>query len=172
MALKLLRFIVLALATSLALLPQTAKKAAPKTSAAKAAPKKSTATKTTAKKATPKKATTRRAPAKRATAPPRQTTPDKDRIREIQNALAERGYAVEPTGSWGPDSVAALKRFQEDHEINNLSGRGKLDSLTLIALGLGPKHGPNASPPPEPPATPENPDLPAAPIPNQEGQKP
>ncbi|MCL4795005.1 MAG: peptidoglycan-binding protein [Bryobacteraceae bacterium] len=171
MALKLLRFIVLALAMSLALLPQTAKKSTPKTPAAKSAPKKSTPPKAAAKKPTAKKTTARRTPARR-TAPARQTVPEKDRIREIQQALTERGYAVEPTGSWGPDSIAALKRFQEDHEINNLSGRGKLDSLTLIALGLGPKHGPNASPPPEPPATPENPDLPAAPIPNQEGQRP
>lgn len=36
-------------------------------------------------------------------------------------------------------TVAALKKFQEDKNINNLTGRGKLDSLTLIALGLGPQ---------------------------------
>jgi peptidoglycan hydrolase-like protein with peptidoglycan-binding domain len=175
-ALKLLRFIVLALATSLALLPQTAKKSASKSPAAKSATKKSNppkaaAKKTTPKKTTAKKTTARRKPVRRR-APARQSVPEKDRIREIQQALTERGYPVDPTGAWGPQSAAALKQFQEDHNIKNLSGRGKLDSLTLIALGLGPKHGPNASPPPEPPATPETPDLPAAPIPNQEGQKP
>jgi hypothetical protein len=35
--------------------------------------------------------------------------------------------------------VEALKRFQTEQKIENLSGKGKLDSLTLIALGLGPK---------------------------------
>ncbi|MFZ5926385.1 MAG: peptidoglycan-binding domain-containing protein [Acidobacteriota bacterium] len=71
---------------------------------------------------------------------PRQQQPEPQRIREIQQALAERGYAVEPTGVWDAATVEALRKFQEDHDINNLSGRGKLDPLTLIALGLGPAH--------------------------------
>lgn len=119
--------------------------------------------KATKKRAPVRRARSRRAPAKRTVA--RQATPEADRIREIQQALAERGYPVEPTGAWGPQSVAALKQFQEDHAINNLSGRGKLDPLTLIALGLGPKReqAHPAQPPPEPPA---------APTPNQEGHQP
>lgn len=70
----------------------------------------------------------------------RQQQPEPQRIREIQQALAQRGYAVEPTGVWDTPTVEALKKFQEDHEIKNLSGRGKLDPLTLVALGLGPAH--------------------------------
>ncbi|HAX41396.1 MAG TPA: hypothetical protein DCY80_02420, partial [Solibacterales bacterium] len=127
-------------------------------------PKKSTAKKTTRKKTTTAK---RRAPVRRA--PARQATPDRDRIVEIQQALTERGYPVEPTGTWGPQSVAALKQFQEEHDIKNLSGRGKLDPLTLIALGLGPKHEPPA---PAVPTPPESPEPPAVPTPNQEGQNP
>lgn len=72
--------------------------------------------------------------------PYRQQQPEPQRIREIQQALASRGYAVEPTGVWDAATVEALRKFQEDHEIRNLSGRGKLDPLTLIALGLGPAH--------------------------------
>jgi peptidoglycan hydrolase-like protein with peptidoglycan-binding domain len=71
--------------------------------------------------------------------PATQQQPDNDRIREIQEALAAKGYNVEPNGVWGQQSVDALKKFQEDQNINNMSGRGKLDSLTLIALGLGPR---------------------------------
>ncbi len=79
---------------------------------------------------------------RRAAARPRtQQQPEPGRIREIQQALAARGYAVEPTGVWDARTVEALKKFQEDHNIKNLSGRGKLDPLTLIALGLGPSHG-------------------------------
>jgi hypothetical protein len=37
---------------------------------------------------------------------------------------------------WGQDSIEALKRFQADQ---NLAADGKLTSLSLIALGLGPK---------------------------------
>jgi peptidoglycan hydrolase-like protein with peptidoglycan-binding domain len=56
--------------------------------------------------------------------------------------LIGRGYLEGPaTGEWGPQSVEALKKFQLDQ---NLKGDGKLDSLSLIALGLGPKR--NASP--------------------------
>lgn len=74
-----------------------------------------------------------------------QQKPDAARIREIQEALATRGYNVEVSGSWGPQSVEALKKFQEDKNITNLTGRGKLDSLTLIALGLGPSRSPAAT---------------------------
>lgn len=165
MSLKPLRLLLLALAVLTALFAQSPSKApAKKSPPAKSAAKKAApAKKSTAKKAAPRKTTTarRRAPVKKA--PPRQAMPEADRIREIQQALAERGYPVEPTGKWGPDSIAALKRFQEDHEINNLSGRGKLDPLTLIALGLGPRHEP---------ASPPAPAAPVVPTPNQEGHNP
>ncbi len=66
-----------------------------------------------------------------------QTAPTPQRYMEIQQALADRGYYKGPVnGQWGADSIDALKRFQQDQ---NLNGTGKLDSMSLIALGLGPK---------------------------------
>ena len=68
---------------------------------------------------------------------PRQLAPTKERYQQIQQALASKGYfSGEATGQWGTDSVEALKRFQADQ---NLPPDGKLTSLSLIALGLGPK---------------------------------
>ncbi len=94
--------------------------------------------------------------AKRKKRPPTQQTPDPARIREIQEALTARGYPVEVTGSWDPQTAGALKRFQEDNKIENLSGLGKLDSLTLIALGLGPNRQPAATGAPAAAAAPES----------------
>jgi hypothetical protein len=65
--------------------------------------------------------------------------PSNDRYREIQEALAAKGY-LEPersTGVWDQDSAEALKRFQAEQ---NIDASGKINSLSLIALGLGPKH--------------------------------
>jgi peptidoglycan hydrolase-like protein with peptidoglycan-binding domain len=75
---------------------------------------------------------------RRATAPPpRQQTPTPDRYKEIQQALVDKGYFSGPVdGTWGTGSVDALKRFQRDQ---NLTEDGKIGSLSLIALGLGPK---------------------------------
>ena len=42
----------------------------------------------------------------------------------------------EANGTWDSDSADALKRFQADQ---NLTPDGKINSLSLIALGLGPK---------------------------------
>ncbi len=69
--------------------------------------------------------------------------PTPERYREIQRALIEKGYLQgEPSGDWGPDSTAALKSFQKNQ---NLEPSGKLDSLTLISLGLGPRREPLGS---------------------------
>ena len=66
-----------------------------------------------------------------------QREPTPARYTEIQQALADKGYFSGPSvGLWGPDSVAALKRFQEDQK---LAPTGKIDALSLIRLGLGPK---------------------------------
>ena len=68
-----------------------------------------------------------------------QQEPTAERYKEIQQALAEKGYfqgAVD--GVWGPDSIEALKRFQREQ---NLDDDGKIGSLSLIALGLGPRRG-------------------------------
>jgi murein L,D-transpeptidase YcbB/YkuD len=66
-----------------------------------------------------------------------QPRPTDDRYLEIEQALAARGYlGREPSSAWTPDCAEALKRFQKDQ---NLPPNGKITSLSLIALGLGPK---------------------------------
>jgi peptidoglycan hydrolase-like protein with peptidoglycan-binding domain len=89
------------------------------------------------------------------TPPPRvvkQQQPTPERYKEIQQALADRGYFKgQPDGTWGPESVDALKRFQREQ---NLVEDGKIGSLSLIALGLGPKRNlPESAP--EKPAQPQ-----------------
>ena len=70
----------------------------------------------------------------------RQSAPTPDRYMQIQQALADKGFFTgSVNGEWGPDSVAALKQFQESQ---NLAADGKIGSLSLIALGLGPKREP------------------------------
>lgn len=98
-------------------------------------------------KARPRSARKRIAPRRRHASPRGQQQPEPQRIREIQQALAEKGYPVESTGAWDAATVEALKKFQTDHQITNFSGRGKLDPLTLIALGLGPRQ--QRQPPPD-----------------------
>ena len=64
--------------------------------------------------------------------------PTSDRYREIQQALADKGYyAAEVNGTWDPASVEALNRFKTDQKLR---ADGKLCSLSLIALGLGPRY--------------------------------
>ena len=105
----------------------------------------------------------------RKSGPSYQLHPDPRRYQEIQKALADRGYFKgEVNGQWGDDSVDALKRFQADQK---LADDGKINPLSLIGLGLGPKHNgsavtpangaaaPVAEPPPPPvsePITPSN----------------
>ncbi|HEY3457893.1 MAG TPA: peptidoglycan-binding domain-containing protein [Bryobacteraceae bacterium] len=76
------------------------------------------------------------------------THPDAARYKEIQQALADKGYFKgEVNGQWGDDSVAAIKQFQADQKLPD---DGKISAPVLIGLGLGPKH--DAAPPPKPPA--------------------
>ena len=127
--------------------------------------KKTAARKTAAKKkATParKGAATRSAssrgkktPGKRAvTWRNRQMSPTPDRYREIQGALASKGYLKpeDATGTWNQSSADAMKKFQMEQ---NLDSTGKINSLSLIALGLGPRKeaAPTPAPknPPQPP---------------------
>jgi peptidoglycan hydrolase-like protein with peptidoglycan-binding domain len=122
--------------------PVVPKKVAPKKKAIPANKPISTAKKTPT--TSKRRATTTRKPAVaswRAT----QRTPTPDRYKEIQQALASKGYLESgtPTGVWDNSSVEALKKFQADQ---NLEPSGKLDSLSLIGLGLGPKHDQPASP--------------------------
>lgn len=108
-----------------------------------AASKRSTSSKRTSSKKTSKQAAARY----RRSA---QKQPDPERYREIQQSLADKGYFAGPVdGTWGPDSLEALKRFQRDQNIDD---DGKLGSLSLIALGLGPKRGADAAEKPDAPA--------------------
>lgn len=119
-------------------------KPAPKGAAPKASTKKTVTPKPTAKSgARVSNRKKSRTPSWRS----RQQKPARERYREIEQALASRGYlAGQATGDWSADSVEALKQFQTDQK---LKASGKIDSLSLIALGLGP---PRSTPkPPGPP---------------------
>jgi hypothetical protein len=73
----------------------------------------------------------------RRTYTPTQQTPSADRYREIQNALAAKGYLkTPPSGVWDHDSMDAMQRFQQDQKLD---ATGKLTAKSLGALGLGPK---------------------------------
>jgi hypothetical protein len=64
----------------------------------------------------------------------------------------DKGYLQsDPDGNWDAASVAALRKFQQDH---NLQPSGKIDSLSLIALGLGPKYETAKAPAAPPPTAP------------------
>jgi hypothetical protein len=112
--------------------------------AAKEEPSVTKSTKLTASapKSTPSNApttTTAKKPTSRNTRPNRQFAPTPERYKQIEEALCRRGYlsSDQVNGQWNDRSAAALKKFQADQ---NLVASGKIDSLSLIALGLGPKH--------------------------------
>jgi len=68
----------------------------------------------------------------------RQLSPTPDRYKEIQKALADRGYLKnEPTGTWDSASQEAMRKFQGDQKLDP---SGKITAASLIALGLGPKN--------------------------------
>jgi peptidoglycan hydrolase-like protein with peptidoglycan-binding domain len=74
----------------------------------------------------------------RVSPPSYQLHPDPERYQQIQQALAERGYFKgEINGTWGEDSIEALRKFQADQ---NLPDDGKITALSLTGLGLGPRH--------------------------------
>jgi Putative peptidoglycan binding domain len=73
----------------------------------------------------------------------RQLAPTADRYREIQKALADRGYLKnEPTGTWDAASQEAMRKFQSDQKLDP---SGKITAASLIGLGLGPKTETQAS---------------------------
>lgn len=112
----------------------TSRKSSPSKKTATTAPKKTTGTKKSAQRS-------RSSRSRRRSRPAGQQAPTPQRYAEIQQALIARGYLAPPaSGVWGPESVDALKRFQRDQ---NLQPDGKLDSLSLIALGLGPNRETN-----------------------------
>jgi len=144
------RFLPTILMAALALLvwsaeAQTTKKKSP-------VKKKATPTKSTGAKKSPttKKGVTKKQPA--VTWRNRQLSPTPERYKEIQSALAAKGYmkSEDATGTWNQDSTDALKRFQQDQKLDP---NGRINSLSLIALGLGPKR--DAAPVPPPPVAPK-----------------
>jgi hypothetical protein len=137
-------------------------KTAPKTAPATTATRKTTpvTTKTAGKTATKTTGKATKSAKKGVPAAPRRygpMAPTPERYRDIQSALAEKGYLkTEPNGVWDNDSVDAMKRFQED---KNLSATGKITASALIGLGLGPKidADPVVVPAATPPVTPPTP---------------
>jgi peptidoglycan hydrolase-like protein with peptidoglycan-binding domain len=132
--------------------PVSAGKSAPASkngAASKAAPSKKTSSKPAS--STASKKTGSRRSAKTAAAVARrsfQQQPTPQRYKEIQQALSDKGYfGGTADGNWGPESVDALKRFQHDQ---SLTEDGKIGSLSLIALGLGPNHNNDVSLPSAP----------------------
>jgi peptidoglycan hydrolase-like protein with peptidoglycan-binding domain len=122
----------------------------PNTTKKKTAKKRSATAKTAAKSTSKSRTVAGKKTTVRRTSAPRQLAPTKERYQQIQQALASKGYySGEPNGVWGQDSMEALKRFQAEQ---NLTPDGKLTSLSLIALGLGPKRLSAQSPaqPPHP----------------------
>ena len=114
--------------------------AASKRSATKRSSKPSTTAKTA--RTSPAKSSKKPAPVYRRSA---QQQPTPARYKEIQQALSDKGYfSGTPDGTWGPESVDALKRFQRDQ---NIGDDGKIGALSLIALGLGPRRVAAAAPP-------------------------
>jgi peptidoglycan hydrolase-like protein with peptidoglycan-binding domain len=64
-----------------------------------------------------------------------QMAPTPERYLEIQQAMVAKGYGPQaPNGVWSPEWASALKRYQQDQK---LEPTGKLNSLSLITLGLG-----------------------------------
>ncbi|MGA3236800.1 MAG: peptidoglycan-binding domain-containing protein [Bryobacteraceae bacterium] len=83
----------------------------------------------------------------------RQLQPTPERYKEIQQALLAKGYLQpeQASGVWDQNSADALKQFQT---AQNITASGKINSLSLIALGLGPKHE-DTLPKPQPAAQPD-----------------
>jgi len=133
-------FVMLGLALEAGAVTPAPKKTAPKRTGSQAAA--NNASKESAARPAAGKASASRggskAGAKLATWRNRQTAPTPERYKEIQNALAVKGYLKpdDVTGKWDESSQDAMKKFQADQ---NLDASGKLNSLSLIALGLGPK---------------------------------
>ena len=97
--------------------------------------------KSTAKKSTTKKSTSKKGSASKKSRPvARQTQPDTERSREIQEALKNKGYLNgPPSGKWDAATSAAFARYQQDR---GRKPTGKPDALSLKDLGLGYKPEP------------------------------
>jgi len=90
----------------------------------------------------------------------------------VQERLRQAGaYPGRPDGVWGPDSQAALERFQQR---NGLQVTGQLNQATAVTLGLNPGDllaaGPSPVPPAVPPADPAPGSLSRAAVRNVQGR--
>lgn len=58
---------------------------------------------------------------------------NKDQVTQIQQALDQKGFKTKSDGIWGRQTVGALRKFQEQ---NNIEGKGHLTEDTLAKLGV------------------------------------
>jgi murein L,D-transpeptidase YcbB/YkuD len=59
---------------------------------------------------------------------------NRTQVRNIQQALDSKGFSTRGTdGRWGPETEAALRKFQQQQ---NIGGDGQLNHETLAALGV------------------------------------
>jgi peptidoglycan hydrolase-like protein with peptidoglycan-binding domain len=58
---------------------------------------------------------------------------DSDTVREVQQVLRDRGFQIGVDGIMGPRTQAALRQFQR---AENLDPTGRLNTRTLVALGI------------------------------------
>src|SRR5262245_1239614 len=73
-----------------------------------------------------------------------QAAPTRDRIVEIQEALAREGfYSGTPSGKWDAPTTSAMSSFQT---ARGLTATGKLGALSLQKLGLGSEIAGKAAP--------------------------
>ncbi len=64
-------------------------------------------------------------------------TPSRAQVQKIQQALDKSGFGAGRTdGMWGPETQAALHKFQTSKDIS--TANGQLDQKTLSALQLNP----------------------------------
>lgn len=56
-----------------------------------------------------------------------------ERVRNVQQALNDRGQTVDVDGVWGPNTRRALREFQQ---ANGIDATGRLDNRTATALNL------------------------------------
>jgi len=63
---------------------------------------------------------------------PAHLTPAQQRVAKLQMALNANGAQLDVDGRMGPKTVAALKAFQQQH---NLKATGRVDAATMKALG-------------------------------------
>lgn len=95
----------------------------------------------------PKKGARAAAAKSKVVATAKRRTPAKadDSVLRAQEVLKAAGYHLgEPDGKPGPATTAALKKFQTDR---HLPVTGKLDSITVAALGIGKSSDPEAAEP-------------------------